>query len=629
MAFTNVIQWNCEGIKSKFNNGDIHQLIKETNTNCLCLQETKLQPDANFVIKKFKSYLNNKDIEEGQHAHGGVAIFVRNFISSYRINLETELQAVAVSVKFRKRITLCSLYLPPGEPVSKRDMENLLQQLPKPFMILGDFNAHHHVWHDPRREDDRGKMLAEFIEEQDVALLDKNKFTSIWKVDKSFSHVDLSLCSVDLLTQFRWDVNEEPLSSDHFPILLKSEIQRNNTGSPKWITKKADWNLYRSCTEEYKSAEEFTTVAEVASFFETMVIEAAEKAVPKTKGNGNRQSPPWWNDECRTAIRKRKTAFRRYSRITSSYNYNRFSKARAEAKRVIKRSKKRTWASFINSINSKNSSKEIWHKINLLTNRYKSQQVTTLKLNPKQIKISNIPKECEKQLEKELSEIGCIQNLKLEDTNEEECTAYVRYEEDRSIEKAMEIDNTDVQGHKVKAEIILPEEEIGISPVVLDDPKDIADCLGRRFAYISGEGFCDPRFKEVKDRKEREKLDFSTEENFGYNRPITTQELEYAMNLADDSSPGPDQILYSMLKNLAPGSPGMRPAYLLNLSRPFYSASPFYSWHLFAREARNLVLYIFFQIITVLMVLQPFICGLVPYLLIKYGFITLYSEILY
>ena len=161
--FTNILQWNCEGIKAKFSGGDILQLIKETDTTCLCLQETKLAPDSKFNIKKFRAYLKNLNIEEGQHPHGGVAIFVKSHISSYQVQLTTALQAVAVSVKFHKRITLCSLYLPPAQAATKaqvqslkRELQGLFDQLPRPFIVLGDFNAHHPLWYDPREAEKRG-----------------------------------------------------------------------------------------------------------------------------------------------------------------------------------------------------------------------------------------------------------------------------------------------------------------------------------------------------------------------------------------------------------------------------------------------------------------------------------------
>ena len=148
MFFTNILHWNIEGIKPKFANGDIQQLMKELDASCVSFVETKLPFGAKFTIKKFKSYLKNVDVAQGEHARGGVGLFIKSHISSYEINLQTTLQAVAASVKIRGRITLCSLYLPPGEEVTKQELQNLLDQLPKPFIVMGDFNAHHPMWLD-------------------------------------------------------------------------------------------------------------------------------------------------------------------------------------------------------------------------------------------------------------------------------------------------------------------------------------------------------------------------------------------------------------------------------------------------------------------------------------------------
>ena len=36
---------------------------------------------------------------------------------------------------------ICSLYLPPHCKFSKHDLENLINQLPRPYLLLGDFNS--------------------------------------------------------------------------------------------------------------------------------------------------------------------------------------------------------------------------------------------------------------------------------------------------------------------------------------------------------------------------------------------------------------------------------------------------------------------------------------------------------
>ena len=88
------------------------------------------------------------EIPDGGNAHGGVAIFVPKGVSVFKIDLNTELQAIAVSVKLQKRITVCSLYLPPGEAIQRRQLEGLINQLPTPFLLLGDFNARSKLWND-------------------------------------------------------------------------------------------------------------------------------------------------------------------------------------------------------------------------------------------------------------------------------------------------------------------------------------------------------------------------------------------------------------------------------------------------------------------------------------------------
>ena len=65
--------------------------------------------------------------------------------SSYphrEIKLSTELQAVAVSVSLEKEITICSLYIPPNLTLHSQHLNSLLEQLPSPYLLVGDFNGH-------------------------------------------------------------------------------------------------------------------------------------------------------------------------------------------------------------------------------------------------------------------------------------------------------------------------------------------------------------------------------------------------------------------------------------------------------------------------------------------------------
>jgi hypothetical protein len=41
-----------------------------------------------------------------------------------------------------KTITLCSVYIPPHSSLSLIQLKNVSDQLPTPFIIMGDFNGH-------------------------------------------------------------------------------------------------------------------------------------------------------------------------------------------------------------------------------------------------------------------------------------------------------------------------------------------------------------------------------------------------------------------------------------------------------------------------------------------------------
>ena len=195
------------------------------------------------------------------------------------------------------------------------------------------------------------------------------------------------------------------------------------------------------------------------------------------------KSPPWWNKWCKAAVQKRKAAFRRYRRAANRRNYTAFSKARAEARRQVKSSKRTSWSKFINSINSKTKIRDVWKKINLLNNKYKSEMVSTLILNKKEVKISNVPVVCSPKLIEELCSIGCVQTLRSERENDTTTIIHVRFETEEATGKAMEINGQEVHAHILKAELIVHDNQG--QPNVLDEGlKQEAVLRGQEVSFI-------------------------------------------------------------------------------------------------------------------------------------------------
>ena len=98
-----------------------------------------------FIIRGFNCiHLTCRDI--GGRACGGVLVMVRYGIPYSECKLYTTLQAKAVTISTSKTITVCSLYLPPSENLNNVLLTRLIDQLPTPFVICGDFNGHSMTW---------------------------------------------------------------------------------------------------------------------------------------------------------------------------------------------------------------------------------------------------------------------------------------------------------------------------------------------------------------------------------------------------------------------------------------------------------------------------------------------------
>ena len=105
-----IIQWNCRGLKSNFD--ELSLLINDHKPVAVCLQETFLKRGDDISIKYHSIY--NKVFTDGEKARGGVSIIVSNNIPHKVISLNTKLQAVAIRLSLHSADTLCSLYLPPA-----------------------------------------------------------------------------------------------------------------------------------------------------------------------------------------------------------------------------------------------------------------------------------------------------------------------------------------------------------------------------------------------------------------------------------------------------------------------------------------------------------------------------------
>jgi hypothetical protein len=65
--------------------------------------------------------------------------------------------------------------------------------------------------------------------------------------------------------------------------------------------------------------------------FNDTVISIADETIPKTSTNPKHQGKPWFNDDCKDAIKNHKKAERRFGKDPTSDNVDNFRIVRAKA----------------------------------------------------------------------------------------------------------------------------------------------------------------------------------------------------------------------------------------------------------------------------------------------------------
>ena len=60
--------------------------------------------------------------------------------------MKTNLQAIAVSVTLHRTISICSIYIPPRTKIEQKDLNEIVNELPTSYLLLGDFNGDNVIW---------------------------------------------------------------------------------------------------------------------------------------------------------------------------------------------------------------------------------------------------------------------------------------------------------------------------------------------------------------------------------------------------------------------------------------------------------------------------------------------------
>ena len=370
-----IIQWNCDGFL--YHLGEVKNLISQYNPYVMCFQETHFNKFSDPKLKGFS--VNYKNVDDPQRACGGVAIFVKLNFHSIDLVLNTSLQAVATTIFVPSKMTICNIYLPPGRPFSFLDLDSLVAQLPCPFILCGDFNAHNIIW-GSTRTDSRGRIIENLINRYDLNIFNDGSKTHFSTAYGTFSAIDTTFATPSLHMHFDWKTHSDLCSSDHFPIVISPIKKIVCNRRSKWKINEADWTKFQNNTDN-ECVNYNNNIEENIKNITSNILSAAKSSIPFSSGKPKRVPVPWWSAEVAEAIKNRKRALRIFTQYPTQVNLANFRKLRAKARKVIRSSMKISWENFVSSIDVNTSSKTVWNKIKSISGKHTYSSITSLNIN--------------------------------------------------------------------------------------------------------------------------------------------------------------------------------------------------------------------------------------------------------
>ena len=138
---TNILFWNCQGIRSKPKEPELY--LKENVIDVIALNETFLSKKHNFLISGYDTIRNDRSTGQG----GGVAFLIKYGLvvnkeyrnNDFNIITDNETLAIELEISNNQNLTLATIYCPNGNP--NLSLCQSINNLSDNVMFVGDFDS--------------------------------------------------------------------------------------------------------------------------------------------------------------------------------------------------------------------------------------------------------------------------------------------------------------------------------------------------------------------------------------------------------------------------------------------------------------------------------------------------------
>lgn len=204
-----IIQWNARGLRSRLS--DFRQLVYKYSFPIIVICESNLPKDIQLSrYEKFDSSCTN--------SASRVTMFIRRDLTytAHVVSTHPTNEYVCATISNGKmKFTIIAAYIPPKTLFDRQHLESILNTMPPPFILTGDFNAHHPIW-GSIRTNLRGRHLAELADDYHLSTINDGTPTYFYGTEGS-SCLDLTFVSAALTSQTTWFADIETRGSDHVP----------------------------------------------------------------------------------------------------------------------------------------------------------------------------------------------------------------------------------------------------------------------------------------------------------------------------------------------------------------------------------------------------------------------------
>lgn len=278
------IQYNIRGLEN--NRNDIDTLDHLYKPSLFCLQESHIKNNNAPTFSKYQLIHNKND-----KATQGVAFLIRNGVKFSEIALNTNYQAIAISLNVPFKVNICNIYIHPNLKIVDSEFQSLIDQIPEPRVFLGDFNAHSFLWNSDR-SNQRGQAIENATLNNNLMCINEDQITYFHPSSGKATKIDLTLCNISIAPKFTWRALEQ-IQSDHVPILISTKNSHSRTIHNNTINyKNIDWMEFKDTlksTQLIVSPEIDVRIHSITN----LIIEAL-KSSDKNVTKNLKKCIPWW-----------------------------------------------------------------------------------------------------------------------------------------------------------------------------------------------------------------------------------------------------------------------------------------------------------------------------------------------